>query len=153
MKVGIVLTVLRDFYAVTTVKVFFELIRRFTFTYGFLNYLAQFFFPRYAAVLHYLLLRRRSAVLAAFTEVRFGKSVLLADTISLVLHSNIIFGAELQFLPRERIDGVHDYVAMYGLRVGVGSDYALIVPEQFFRKFFGVLMRLQWTDVIFSRAR
>ena len=44
-------------------------------------------------------------------------------------------------------------VAMYGLRVGVGSDYALIVPEQFFRKFFGVLMRLQWTDVIFSRAR
>lgn len=99
-----------------------------------------------------MLFRARPLVLRFLPKVKFAESHFLSEPISLILHCRVLPRAYPQFLPRQRVNGVDDDMAMYGLGVGVGSDDTFAVGEKSRRQFFGVDMRVLRRHIVFPVA-
>ena len=99
-----------------------------------------------------MLFRARPLVPRFLPKVKLAESHFLSEPICLVLHCRVLPRAYPQFLPRQRVDGVDDDMAVDGLGVGVGGDDTFAVGEKARRQFLRKDLCLLGRHIVFPVA-
>ena len=94
-----------------------------------------------------------SVVLCFLPKVQRGKSKLFSDLVRHIFQPRIISVVKMQFLSRNRVDGIDHDMAVDGLRIRVRGYDALAIGKHFFRTSSRVLMHHAGICVIGSVGR
>lgn len=81
-----------------------------------------------------------SVVLCLLPEIQRRKAELFSDVVCHIFQPRIIRVVKMQFLSRNRVDGIHDHVRVDGLRIRVRGNNALAAFKHFLGARLGILL-------------
>ena len=120
---------------------FLELFRRSRYLPAFLDYFPQFFLPTRAAFENDMPLVLCSIILRFLPKVQRGKAELFPDLVRHIFQPRIISVVKMQFLSRNRVDGIDHDMTVNGLRIRVRGYDALAAFKHLFRTSLCILLR------------